>query len=341
MKVAFERLELETGNWTAMGRPERLRHTQWNCRRRDLARSRKAALASFRRCAQHTELPASAHGWSLEYHVTSAVGGDRSINFAQHLRELRAMLPLPETTIIAVAVLREPHSWFASEWRQPEGLTWPARSQQRHHFDRFVKVIGAFQWRALVEGSGWNATDGAVDAASIRRLLSRFDVVGVTERLPTTMFLLCSALRLVLCPTLPQKVSTGRELPPHWPRSVYQSTLNASERALVEDIAAADFLLHAHAAQRLRAAVGSMGRAMHIAWRRYVGAHETQPELPPCETRFRWGKRLRGPVANDARCTREARTSTAGAVNSTTACRESAVAVRPKRRATDLNRASR
>lgn len=309
LRVAFERLELATAKWTAIGRPERLEQTQWNCRRRDVNTFRPRALRAFENCAGGlVKQQQQRHAWSVEYHVAN----DGALRFARDLHALRGLMTpavSPRARVVVVLVVREPHAWYASEWRLPEGQVWHASAYTRHNFSNFVRRVGPnFQWRSLLRDSGLNRTDSIVEllipqTVDIRRVLSTFDVVGVTEQLASTMFLICEAVGLARCPALPPPRKTGREL--GYTRRAYVPSRNHSERALVEIFASADVQLHRLATQRLDAALHALDANAQGAWRRYVGA-PSQRRPAPC-AHFKWGRRKRSVGSDLYLCKREAR----------------------------------
>ena len=162
IRIAFERLELPT-NFSAISRPERLEHTQWNCRKRDVRGYRPRALRAFNSCVQLTGVNGGSHGWSVEYHVPD----DGSKTFARDLYTLRSSFAAspPSVRALAVTFVREPHSWYASEWRAPEGLVWRALIAAGTNFTRFVIALGpGWQYRALLHHSGLNDTSDTAHA---------------------------------------------------------------------------------------------------------------------------------------------------------------------------------
>ena len=95
---------------------------------------------------------------------------------------------------------------------------------------------------------GTVGTSAGVSLRAVRELLARFDVVGITERLATTMFLVCDAIGLELCPTLPPLKTTGHDFA-NWRAD---TRYNADMLALVARFAAADVSLHVQAKARLK-----------------------------------------------------------------------------------------
>eukprot|EP00665_Eupelagonemidae_sp_cell47_P010020 gene10021-5533_t len=140
--------------------------------------------------------------------------------------------------------------------------------------------------------------------AGVRSVLGQFDVVGLTERLADTMFLLCRAAGLALCPILPRPIATG-DARGKWAQSAYPGAL-APGRAAVERLAAADFALHRLAKERLSAGLAALPPDASAAHRAYLEAHESHrgraeasgghasnATAEPCAPRLVFGKRSR------------------------------------------------
>ena len=285
------------------------------------------ALRAFHTCKKQPV--GASHAWSLEYHIAKEpISGiptrgydDESELFGSDLISVRPspnVVSPPSARVLAITIVREPHSWYASQWRAPEGAVWPARKHGQDNFSEFVSVLGAgWQYRSLLKESGLNsssvlvgaaarasaigAADGARPARLARMLLSVFDVVGVTNRLETTMFFICEAVGLALCPALPPRRPTGTSPPSNWASwQPYSPTINGSARQMIETYAAVDFALHRHASKRLSEAVEALPHAARASHRRHVSdVRLASAQRVPCTNWLRpgtvkWGRRKRG-----------------------------------------------
>eukprot|EP00966_Prymnesium_polylepis_P135230 3125780-Prymnesium_polylepis.1 len=74
-------------------------------------------MAAFRQCANATRL---SGGWSVEYHI--ALDGGRSLSrHANFLSSLRVPVAPAGVRAILVTVLRDPLTWYESQWLNPSG----------------------------------------------------------------------------------------------------------------------------------------------------------------------------------------------------------------------------
>ena len=214
LRNAFERLELTTSRWAAFHRVERSSATPFKCIRSPLRLARPAALDGFTTCARrHPREPKM--GWSIEYHVPS----DASSSFAAHTAALsvwRPMNTLRDAGVVIATVVRQPLFWYASQYRAPTRNAYKPLARRAANVSVFAAAVGAnLQWRALTLESGFGAQQAAgakaddSPFASAMALLARFDVVGVTERLPAFMLLVCYAAGLQTCPRMEIRARSG------------------------------------------------------------------------------------------------------------------------------------
>ena len=288
IRHAFERLELTTGtqHWTAVGRDSDSRRPVLprECVRDRLGGStlmtmRAEALAEVKQCSKRR---VQARGWSLEYHVENAGPA-----LAKHLRGLSALAATVGRTVlnvVAMVVVRSPWDWLRSQFSNPQGSLLPSWNKTRwaaglasHNATAFaIGQGGAAQWTALVTQSGW-ARPGADDNQTMRAVLSRFDVVGVLERLPEVMLCACEHMRLLRCPVA--RLKHTDPLPPgarQWPASL-------GHKALSELVGTTDLRLHELASERLDAssrAVSATNRLLYLGLHGQKGASAAASRPP-------------------------------------------------------------
>lgn len=124
---------------------------------------RPLAMEAFHSCRGDKSLRG---GWSIEYHIQ--IDGSRSL--ARHALALdslrRPRAPHADVRALVVTIVRNPFSWYRSQWVNPSGTVYarlrtavidPAstrRGRTRANLTRFVLALGpAWQYRDLLEAS--------------------------------------------------------------------------------------------------------------------------------------------------------------------------------------------
>jgi len=218
--------------WSPVGRPDSMPR---GCQHKGMEAVKGRAVERFQTCALEGDVAAGAQGWAVEYHIANdgsrRFSGDaRNVSDSRpEVRLDRAGAPLGElhwrwgsraralTVLLLrgpshgtkdarhtacckqVLIVREPSSWFHSQWLNPEGphMGW-SHATRRNVMAAIQRLKPNPQWRALVGDSG----DLQCPPEDIDCALGRFDVVGVTERLGEALQLVCSLAALRVCPTL-------------------------------------------------------------------------------------------------------------------------------------------
>jgi hypothetical protein len=329
MRGVWERLALTTLDWhTQTVFPATMHHCFYGAMKR-----RREALVNFERCAagDPSAIGAVARAQAaIEYHVST----DGSTSFARDLRAIRSLPRAPaRARAVAIALVREPSSWFASVYRyqllyRRNMVDMPAyvaraRSPQLGHllggsgFLLNTSETWRRHTRGMPEMHPYEGRFVLADYPTADAALGALDVLGTMRQFSEAVFLTCRLLGLPACPHFARQwESTGaaaarsgglRELPPGpWPLVAAADV--ARIRALIEEHAGGDRWLYARAAARLGADVDALGPADAAALSAYVRAQAALTEaraLPgdaPCRALRAWNESVPTGVGAGRRC---------------------------------------
>lgn len=284
IRRAFEDLMLETGSWQSVSRPDRL-HVLRTCIMYSVYQPE--ALSRYLTCARQGGRSASAFSASVEYHIPGDV-----VRFRDHVMQLPGSADTAIAHAVVVTVVREPFAQIVSEWANPRAVNGHPEISTPATFIRSFPRDG--QCAQLVKFALPKATrrrfKGGVDdcgqlaarsgfweqgKTGLEGLLSRFDVVGVTEQLSATLLVVCVRAGMPRCPVL-SRVNHGAARD----RFAWDGEL----RALAEPRVSTDARLHRLAKARLAADMRQLDPKLT---EQYLALG---PPLGHCQSRFVFSK---------------------------------------------------